>query len=126
MPVSVKRLPDEPILIASLSGTITVDDIKSMYRQSSALMTPADDHIYRITDVRQATSTFAEMLKAIQESTQEMPGSAADSHVSVTFVGESTWVKYARDAFSRQGISMATFTDMESALDSIRAQTAQN
>lgn len=124
MPATVIRLPDEPILIATLTGDATVDDIKEIYRQSNELMTEDDTHIFRITDVRQATITFPEMLKIIQNATQDMPSSTLDVRVSVTFVGESTWVRFARDAFSKKGFSMAAFTDMEPALESVRINIA--
>lgn len=120
MPVTVIRLPDEPILIATLTGDVTIDDIKNIYRQSNDLMTEDDQYIFRITDVREGNSTFPEMLKAIQIVTQEMPSSTMDTRVNVTFVGESVWVKFARDVFLKQGIKMAAFTDMETALESVR------
>lgn len=122
MPVEVIRLPDEPIIIATLSGSVTVEDIKQLYIRSNELIEEKDQTIFRITDVRNATTTFPEMIKSIQMAVQELPASSRDPRVRITFVGESTWVTFARDTFAKQGIKTAAFTDMEEALDSIRLQ----
>lgn len=122
MPVEVIRLPDEPILIATLIGNVTVEDIKQIYIRSNELITDEDETIFRITDVRKATTTFPEMIKSIQMAVQELPASSRDPRVRITFVGESTWVTFARDTFAKQGIKSAAFTDMDEALDSIRLQ----
>lgn len=124
MPASVKRLPGERILIATMTGEVSIDDILGMYEESNKLIGEETGVFHRITDVRQATTSFPEMLKAIQRSTQEMPAASASRQIRVTFVGSSTWVDFIRNAFLARGIEMAAFQDMETALQSVRLRIA--
>ena len=125
MPVSVIRLENQPILIGTLSGAVTVNDIVELFRVSAELMGDSDETIYRITDVRTATSNFIEMLGAIKAAQVGGPGSTTDPRIKATFVGTSTWVTFARNALKNPqfgGISLAAFPSMDDALTSIRIQ----
>lgn len=124
MPVRVERLPDEPILIATFTGLLTVPDFIELYHLSSALIGTEAGKFHRITDTREATSTFPEILKAIQAAAQELPSSSMDGQIEVTFVGTSTWVSFARDVFLSRGINMSAFAEMEMALESVRIRVA--
>jgi len=124
MPVHVERLPNEPILIATLSGLITEHDFFELYHLSSALIGTEPGMFHRISDLRDATSTFGDILKAIQKAAQEMPASLMDPQIQVTFVGENTWINLARDFFLKRGINLPVFLEMESALESVRIRIA--
>jgi hypothetical protein len=124
MPVRVERLANEPILIATLSGNIVVADFIELYHRSSHWIGQETGTFHRITDTREATSTFPEILKAIQVSAQEVPASSMDGQIQVTFVGTNTWINFARDVFAQRGINMSAFPDMESALESVRIRIA--
>ncbi|MEO8394349.1 MAG: hypothetical protein ABI700_15260 [Chloroflexota bacterium] len=124
MPVRVERLPNEPILIATLSGLVTEQDFFELYHLSSALIGMDGGAFYRISDLRAATSTFGDILKAIQKAAQEMPASLMDPQIQVTFVGENTWINLARDFFLKRGINLPVFLDMENALESVRIRIA--
>ena len=120
MPVRVERLPNEPILIATLSGLVTEDDFIELYHLSSALIGTEGGVFHRISDLRHATSTFSDVLRAIQKAAQELPASLMDPQIQVTFVGENTWIIFARDFFLQRGINLPVFPDLESALESVR------
>src|SRR5690349_4364671 len=122
MPVTVQRLPDEPILVATLVGDITIDDVMAMYQQSSALIACEEGVFHRIVDTREATSSFPEMLKVLQRATQEMPAATSSDQIKVTFVGTTTWIEFVRNAFAARGIQMGAFRDMDIALESVRIQ----
>lgn len=124
MPISVERLPDEPIIIATYSGHITINDIKTMYQTTADLMGDEQVTFHRISDVRGATSDFMEMLKTVQSSTQEMRGSSSDKRIHVTYVGTSTWIRFTSQAFASRGIVSSAFEDMETALESVRLSIA--
>ena len=126
MPVTVHRLPDERILVATLSGDITIEDVMIMYEQSSAVIAGEEGVFHRITDTRKATSSFPEMLKVLQRATQEMPAATSSGQIKVTFVGTTTWIEFVRNAFAARGIQMGAFRDMEIALESVRIQLKQD
>ena len=125
MPVTVQRLPAEPILVATLVGDITIEDVMDMYQQSSTLIAGEEGVFYRIVDTREATSSFPEMLKVLQRATQEMPAATSSSQIRVTFVGTTTWIEFVRNAFAARGIQMGAFRDMDIALESVRIQLKQ-
>ena len=125
MPVSVIKVENEPILIATFSGEVTTQDMKNMFQQSADLMGDTEDAIYRITDARTATSNFMEMLGAIKEASTGQPGSTTDPRIHTTFVGTSTWITFARNALKSPkfgNLQMAAFPSMEEGLDYVRAQ----
>src|SRR5450432_2958306 len=124
MPVTVERLPNEPILIATLSGNITGKDFKELYHLSTALIGTEPGMFYRISDVREAVSTFPEMLMAIQVAAQELPSSMTDERIHVTLVGTSTWINFARGVFAKRGITVTVFEEISTALESISWQIA--
>jgi hypothetical protein len=124
MPVRVERLPNEPILIATLSGLVTEQDFFDLYHLSSPLIGIDGGAFHRISDLRDATSTFGDVLKAIQKAAQEMPASLMDPQIQVTFVGVNAWIVFARDFFLQRGINLPVFPDVESALESVRIRIA--
>jgi len=127
MPVSVRKLEDEPILIATLTGDVTAKDMRAMFNLSADIMGDAEHTFYRITDVRTGTSNFVEMLTAVREASTGQPGSTTDPRIKTTFVGTSTWISFARNALKNPqfgGIQLAAFDNMDDALDSVHIQIA--
>lgn len=125
MPITVKRLENEPILVATFSGEITVQDIAGMYEESSALIGDSDQRIYRISDVRDATSNFVEMFGVIKIASTGQPGSTSDPRIQAYFVGTSTWITFARNTLRTPafgGLQIAAFETIDSALEAIRTQ----
>ena len=125
MAVTVERLGDESILVATLTGEIVVDDVIEMYRMSAALIREDEDVVYRITDVRLATSDFARMFAIVRESSKGQPGDATDPRIKATVVGTNQWITFMRNAMNSPrfgNVQMAAFPSMDEALASIRIQ----
>lgn len=129
MPVTVRRMENEPILIATFSGNVTAQDMVEMFRLSDALIEADEKQIYRITDVQTATSNFIEMLGAIKSASTGQPGSTTDPRIKAIFVGTSTWINFARNALKSPnfgGLQLAAFATIEDALESIKFQRELN
>jgi hypothetical protein len=120
MPITLERLPNEPILVATYTGHITLEDIRGLYRATAELIGDEPGTFHRISDTRGATSDFMEMLKTVQTVTQEMAGSSLDQRIQVTFVGTTSWIRFLREAFAKRGVLTSAFEDLESALESVR------
>lgn len=102
MPVMVKRLPGEAIVIATCSGVLDVLMLKDMFAQTAALMDKNDRVIYRIADYYGVTSTFADLLRNAQEASKECaPASTTDTRIKPMFVGSEAWQAQAREAFGK-------------------------
>ncbi|MEQ8675042.1 MAG: hypothetical protein RLP44_19880 [Aggregatilineales bacterium] len=125
MPISVKRLENQPILIATFTGNITADDMAGMFEESNTLIGENEDHIYRISDVSNATSNFVEMFGVIKIASKGQPGSTSDPRIQAFFVGTSTWITFARNTLRAPafgGLQIAAFETMDAALDAINTQ----
>ncbi len=122
MPVSVQRLPDEPIIVATLVGEITLEDVKEVYKTTHELIGDEPGIFHRITDTTQATSNFMDMLQMIQVATQSMPSSTQAANIRVTFVGTTHWINFLRNAFQKRGVTMGAFEEMDDALAAVRLQ----
>jgi len=126
MPITVERLPDEPILIAVFSGDTTIKEIRDMYHESAALMGNEHSIFYRISDLRTSTSMadFGSMVKMISAAAVELSVSTAEDRIEVTLIGKSGWISLGRDFFARRGMTLSVFEDMETALESVRFRIA--
>lgn len=125
MPVTVRRIPNEPILVAVLTGLVDVPIMEELFRRSAELMQEFDGPVYRITDVREADSNFAEMMGVIQGASKGQPGSTTDPRVHAVFVGNNQWVQMIRTALHLKqfgGLNLPMFLTEEDALDYIRLE----
>jgi len=122
---SVTRLENQPIIIATFSEVVTTKDMVEMFHRTDELIAEGENNIYRITDVRDATSNFVEMLGAIKEASTGQPGSTTDPRIHATLVGTTTWINFARNALKSPnfgGVQLAAFDSMDDALESIQIQ----
>lgn len=125
MPVTINQLENKPIIIAAFEGVVTVDDVIQTFQESAEIMGDDQQSYHRITDVRNATSNFIEMLGVIKEASSGQPGSTTDPRIKTTFVGTTTWIAFFRNALKSPqfgGKSMAAFESMDDALASIQVQ----
>jgi len=119
MPVRVERLPNQPIIIATYQGRISVADLLEMFRQSALLMQEIDGHVYRITDAREIETSFAEVLNMLQEAKRGTPGSTSDPNITPVMVGHDKWLSMFSEGFRQKqygGSALLTFATMEEAL----------
>jgi hypothetical protein len=125
MPANVEKFFGEPVVIAILKGHITTTDMEQVYADTLRLCAAENSvQIYQITDVRQANSSFGDILKILM-SVQNMPGSSFDPRIKVVFVGSNSLNRAAKQALASQqfgSMNMPFFVEMWEALDFIRLQ----
>jgi hypothetical protein len=126
MAVKVERIPGKPILIATLTGHVTLELIQEMFEQSARLVDEIGGHLYRITDVRDVDTTFSDLVMILAKaSSKKQPGSAADPRFSGMLVGSDQWVKtFSENIQQRQygGLNIPLFDNMEAAMSHVRQQ----
>ncbi|MEO8606824.1 MAG: hypothetical protein ABI690_03025 [Chloroflexota bacterium] len=124
MPVMVKRLHGESIVIATCSGVLDVPTLKDMFAQTVALMSDADTVVYRIADYYGVTSTFTELLQNAQEASKDgAAGSTTDTRIKPMFVGSEVWQAQAREAFGKNpfgSVQIPIFGRVEDAIEYAR------
>ena len=126
MPVTVKRLKGEPILVARITGYVTCQDVHHIYDLSNQLITDADKKVYRITDVRETDSSLAEMLECVQHPSQKHMASTEDPRIQVVFIGINSWNQFFRNTMQNRGIDIPIFMDMDTALQAVRLMIAKD
>ncbi len=127
MPIAVDWIPDEPIILATCTGFLTVGDFKGMFEQVAALMQAVEGIIYRIADYREAESSFVDIMKTVQETAKGMSGSVSDPRLKSIYVGTTHWISLARTAYQNQpgGFQIPTFHSIEDALTYIHLDMAK-
>src|SRR5690349_4479910 len=101
MPVTVERLPNEPIIHAHLWGVIEISCIKDMYEWSVPLIEEIGGTVWRVTDAREVESTFSDVVQILGKIASDTPGSTTDPRVKSVLVGNSQWVKFVAEAIQQ-------------------------
>src|SRR5688572_21236773 len=99
---TVERIPNEPIIHVTIRGHLSIDDVLDIYQRSDELRKDMPKKIYRITDVIDIQTSFAEMMQILKQATTRGGSSSVDPNINVVFVGNNHWVKLFTDAM-RQG-----------------------
>jgi hypothetical protein len=129
MPVTVYRLPDAPILIATFTGEVNGDVMVEMFRRSDDLIQDEEITVYRISDFRQATSTPLAILTILKAIVVGGPGSPKDRRINSVLLGDNQWVKIGHDTLMSPafgGYSIPMFPTMSDAMEYIRVQIARS
>ena len=129
MPVTIKRLPDQPIIIASYSGHITVGDVLSVFTRSAEIVKPSDNTIYRISHIENTEAEFADILHFAQTSASDVPGSSTDSRFHPVIVGHDKWIKLFVQFMSKKqfgGVVVPCFLTLSQALEYVQSDIAKS
>lgn len=123
MTVSVERLQEEPIIVATFTGEILVEEVREMYQKSAALAEDIEGKVYRITDIREATADFPKMLEVVGFASKGEPGTTSDKRFFPMFVGTNELARLFTKAMEQRefgGVKMPFFVSMQDALTFVR------
>ncbi len=134
---SVKRIQAEPILICTFTNTISGEDLeyawsKSVKLTEDILTGNSDAHIYRITDMREVTFHFGQLVSAMAASQRghNIPGSTSDPRFIELAVLKPGGLVHmgARSMAQSQygGVKIEIFETVEEALEYARQQIVQD
>jgi hypothetical protein len=128
MPVTIETKVNERIIIATLEGHVTVNDLDVIYQRSAALIQQMGGMIHRVTDARLATSSFADILRLVREASKGLPGSATDPNVKTVFVGNHEMLRLVADMLRQPQfghIQIPMFPTLEDALVAVRHEISK-
>jgi hypothetical protein len=129
MPVTVERLPEQPIIVAKFSGHIIADDVREVFTRSLTMITPEDKLIYRVSSLEEADSSFVDAFQSVQAGATEQPGTTKDSRFRVILVGRSRWTQMFVQFMAQKqfgGVVIPCFPTMDKALEYIEAEIARS
>jgi hypothetical protein len=122
----VERQPDQDknVIVVTIEGVLTVDMVRSIYKQIAEIAETMEGPIYRITDVRKEESTFMDIVRIIKEAGTGAPGTTTDPRIQNVFVGRGKMAAIAKDVLenTKQNLSMPMFGTMEDAFTYIEQQ----
>ncbi len=127
MGFKLELLPDEPILIATAVGMLAAEDFANMFKESARLLDGMDHTIYRISDFRDASSSFIDLIRMSQVASKGSIGTTTDPRIKAILVGTSHWVSLARTIFEQPQYSamrLPTLVNLDDALVYARTQIA--
>ncbi len=122
MTVTLEKLPDEPIVMATLSGEVTIAEMETMYAQCAEIIKEVG-RIYRITRLENTTTGFMDILKILQAAGKGSPGSSSDPKVGVIFLGSGSLIQLITNTMRQPqfaGVQLPIFQSMEDTLTYIR------
>ena len=129
MGFTLELLPHEPILITTAKGMLVVQDFANMFTASRKLLKGVEGPIYRISDFREASSSFTDLIRLAQIASKGGEGTTTDPRIKAVLVGTNQWVSLARTIFEQPqytSVRFPTFETMEDALLYARNQLASN
>lgn len=126
MAVTLQRLPEEPILVAHYSGSVTTDDVLWMYAETDRLIGADETCVFRIIHVGDdVESDFLRVLDIARTVGQHLPGSAFDPRIVGILVGTDRWAKLLAELLHLPqygGLNFPFFRDMASAFEYVDVQ----
>ncbi|MBI1281698.1 MAG: hypothetical protein GC179_26465 [Anaerolineaceae bacterium] len=127
MGFTLEMLPDEPIIIATGKGLLTIQDFANMFDESAKLLEGMEQTVYRVSDFREATSSFMDLIRMSQLASKGGAGTTTDPRIKAVLVGTNQWVSLARTIFEQPQYSamrLPTLENLEDALNYARSQIA--
>ena len=81
MGFTLEMLSNEPIMIVTGKGALTVQDFNGMFAESRKILAGMKAPIYRIVDLSESTTSFMELIRLTQIATKGVEGSTTDSRI---------------------------------------------
>jgi hypothetical protein len=125
MGITVERIPGEPILVATLSGDVTADHVRSMFERSAKLAEQIEGRVYRITDLSAIKTKFSDLVEALAQASKGQPGSSSDPRFCAVIVGDNQWSRMYSEGLKQEQYgkyNIPLVSSLEDAMDYIREQ----
>jgi hypothetical protein len=116
-------LSTEPIVVSTYTGNVVVEDVRQGSGELAKIMATLPDKVYVVVDVRDITSSFAEVLKIIAEQSKGDIGTTTDPRLGLlVLVGTNSMAKLYSQAMEKRnsGVHIPMYTRMEDALAAVR------
>jgi hypothetical protein len=102
MTVTIRELPNEPIIVFELHLPHTPEeDVTSSQKATSAFKKKMNQHIYRVVDMSFFNLSFTDAMMGMAAD-MNTDGGVNDPNVSTIYVGSGDMVKFGAKAFQEQ------------------------
>ena len=101
MPVTITRVPDEPIVVAHLYDRLDRATVRCMFEATAAIACECDGPVVRVENFHDVDVTFRQMATALVEANRLLPGSGRDPRVQSVVVAGRNRVRLLVNAMGR-------------------------
>jgi hypothetical protein len=127
MTFTIEMLPDEPIVICTMSAQFNpMRDYGAFWQQLGAILKDKEGPIYRITHLKTDQIEFSDMVLALAaEAKSGMPGSLTDPRIRSVLVNRSLLAQMAVESIQQEQygqLETPLFGTLDEALAHVRSQ----
>jgi len=129
MPYVVKQLPNEPILLMTVSSPFDMEkDAPPLFALAAKTAEPIPGHVYCVYDLRKLELSFGDLVLGLSAQTGHVAGSMSDPNITAVMIGSSEMLKLAEKAFQQKQygeIGIKLFGSVEDATNYVRNLSKQ-
>jgi hypothetical protein len=127
MPVQITRMDGEPIVHCLVTGDVTAAEIAEMFARCAELADDVPGRVYRITEIRDITVRFYDVMIILKQMSDGRPGSTTDPRFFGVMVGTDEMVELVassshQEQYGRMNVPL--FCCLDDALDFVREKMA--
>jgi hypothetical protein len=122
MSINVEKLPGEPIVIATIEGEISVEEIRKLIVQSVNLTDKVPGLIYRITDLTYGEQHLTRILESLRMNGHDYDQWPQGFRFLAVFVGSPQLEKRLAALLYEQDETVPVFSSLDDALAFIRSR----
>ena len=123
MTATLQKLDDEPILIVTHEGYLSLKSAEAVTAQVVQVLDAAETPLYGIIDLRKATSDFPEVMRILVHQSKGARGTLSNRDSYVVLVGEHVLIRLFHRLISERklgGVTLSVFYTMDEALRAVR------
>ncbi len=123
MTATLKKLDDEPILIVTHAGYLTLESAEAVTAQVVQAMQEAGTRLYGIIDLRNATSDLPQVLRIVAQQSRGARATMTHEDTYVVLVGESLFIRIFHKLIRERqlgGVTLSVYISMDEALRMVR------
>ena len=126
MPASVTRVPNEPIVIVTITPPPDpAHEVSKVAHTIATMFREETGPIYRVNDFTAVNLSFGELVVGLGLEAKGDPGTFTDPRIKTIFVGTSDMVELGAKSARQEhygGLDILLFATLEDALAHIRAE----
>ncbi len=124
MPVTVTRLPDEPIVLAQVYDRMDLATVRDLYDQTALCIDGMEGPIYHISCFVDVDASIRDLALALVESSRRRQGSVRDPRLTPIMVAGHNRLRLLSDAMREKefgGLDVPVFDTLDEALSYARS-----
>ncbi|MEO8394581.1 MAG: hypothetical protein ABI700_16420 [Chloroflexota bacterium] len=123
MTATLQKLDNEPILIVTHEGYLSLKDTEEVTARVIQAMDAAETPLYGIIDLRSATSDFSEFMRILVYQSTGARGTLANRESYVVLVGTNVLIRLFHNLMRERklgGVTVSVYYNMDEALRAVR------